>query len=1168
MQNGRVFFLNFAFCIALLVPSGHPKIDRQFIAGIVAGIHCRKLSPGEENMEILITPKMDDSRFAHLSKQAQMIEWAIDPEHHVQAKPIGQSGILQQVGAMLWQASGLDAQAVRDAIETAKDNDDSARFIITGEDYQHLPWEMLYHEHPDIGFLSFHSRCSVIRRISGQGKPPQTALAKPFRLLLFISSPEGLDPEKGRLDFEKEEELLFTALDDSLRQKLIDIDVAEDGCFDTLIRRLETKNYHAVILSMHGTSAKNSKGIEEWGLLFEEKDTYAKAPVAGSDLAIAIENLPKGHRPGLIVLSACRSAKVEQSSQSLSSTAIRLHSGGVERVLGMRLSVWDKAASVFNAELFRRLSLGETVSRAVSLARNKLTQDEQFNLYAQWSLPVLLDRTADSSVVDTSADDIPEERPALPTIMDGDNTIFIPQRTSFIGRRREIREFMRNFLEGRTRCLMFAGAGGIGKTTLAGLFARTLAERKDNIRILGFTAPFDLNNLFEPLRKNAFDGEEEDSLKHVMETETDIRERIRRLLLSLAKRKSHPLALILDNLEILQNTDTLKIADEQSLWLIKTVCELPAPARILLTGRYAIPELPQHAVSVCQLKQAPYADILRRLERLHIEHISRQDKSRMYEILGGNHRAVEWMAQLMNDADNKAKLLIAVMEKLDAPANTPEEKIATVIQAMREDLLFDTIRKQLTPAQDRLLCAAALYRVSVNEDGLRMIDDTPPRNGEGSTDDHDNNRKRLVDYSLLEKARDAEWNWDCFMVPPVVKSLLKDGCFDAEELKIIHEKMGRYHRFQGKNVSKIYQDYIEAVYHFRIAGKHVEADELAEDVAGFYYRISSFAEANQLAKDIVERKEPPAPWWALNRYGMCQAALGFYDEALAAYQRALPIVPNKKNEGTTLNNISLIFKARGDYDTALKYLKQSLAIRREIGDKSGEGRTLSNISGIYQNRGDYDSALSYLEQSLELSKKIGDKICESRTLNNINKIYYACGDYDTAQKYIEQSLDISKEIGDKEGEGLALNNISTIAYAHGDYDTALEYLEQSLAIRREIGDKSGMANTLHNMGHIAKNLNDMEKAFSYWSEAFQLAMETQNAQGLFNVGKDFGNVLSITGNKEQARQLLTQAVQVGRQAGFPDVQKVEALLQQLDAPARAEKHPGMLKSLWGKLLNR
>jgi tetratricopeptide (TPR) repeat protein len=57
-------------------------------------------------------------------------------------------------------------------------------------------------------------------------------------------------------------------------------------------------------------------------------------------------------------------------------------------------------------------------------------------------------------------------------------------------------------------------------------------------------------------------------------------------------------------------------------------------------------------------------------------------------------------------------------------------------------------------------------------------------------------------------------------------------------------------------------------------------------------------------------------------------------------------VGDKRVEGATLNNISRIYHARGDYETALKHLNQSLAIFQEIGDKSGLILTLHNIAVI------------------------------------------------------------------------------------------------------------------------------------------------------------------------------------------------------------------------------
>ena len=86
--------------------------------------------------------------------------------------------------------------------------------------------------------------------------------------------------------------------------------------------------------------------------------------------------------------------------------------------------------------------------------------------------------------------------------------------------------------------------------------------------------------------------------------------------------------------------------------------------------------------------------------------------------------------------------------------------------------------------------------------------------------------------------------------------------------------------------------------------------------------------------------------------------------------------------------MSTIAYAGGDYETALSYLKQSLAIRQEIGDRSGEGTTLNNISQIYDARGDYETALSYLKQSLAIQQEIGDASGLCATLFNIGHIHW------------------------------------------------------------------------------------------------------------------------------------------------------------------------------------
>ena len=118
-------------------------------------------------------------------------------------------------------------------------------------------------------------------------------------------------------------------MDRPLARGEVDIDVAEDGVLATLLECLEEQRYHAVILSLHGAPARDRQGTEAWGLLFEDAHTGRQAPVAGSDLAAQLDRLPRGHRPGLVVLAACRSARAAESAESLNSVAAMLHTVGL-----------------------------------------------------------------------------------------------------------------------------------------------------------------------------------------------------------------------------------------------------------------------------------------------------------------------------------------------------------------------------------------------------------------------------------------------------------------------------------------------------------------------------------------------------------------------------------------------------------------------------------------------------------------------------------------------------------------------------------------------------------------------------------------------------------------------------------------------------------------------
>ena len=67
-----------------------------------------------------------------------------------------------------------------------------------------------------------------------------------------------------------------------------------------------------------------------------------------------------------------------------------------------------------------------------------------------------------------------------------------------------------------------------------------------------------------------------------------------------------------------------------------------------------------------------------------------------------------------------------------------------------------------------------------------------------------------------------------------------------------------------------------------------------------------------------------------------------------------------------MGNIGLIYRTKGDLDTALKYLKDALDIHKKIGYKQGEAVALGNIGQFYYAKGDLDTALKYLKDALQI----------------------------------------------------------------------------------------------------------------------------------------------------------------------------------------------------------
>jgi len=1038
--------------------------------------------PAHLHTPLILQPPADAvSRFPDVVKLAH--DLSLDYVH----RRVVMEQALRAMGGALWRTLGADEAlaAARQAAGTR-----ILPLILDSADpaIQSLPWECLHH--PEHGFLGKHLGFSLTRRLSPESSATADLPKGPLKVLLFTALPDDLDQEKERLDVESEQANVLEALDPLIHRGLVELTTPDDGRFEHFRQLLREQEFHLVFLSGHGKfNADPLLGETGAWFLFEGADGRGD-PVEGKELAQAFS----GTAVQAVVLSACQSGK-SASADLGSSLAVRLLHVGLPHVVGMRESILDVAGIHFAHALCEALGRQERLDVALQAARSAIAESPTLTgprkdvsgateqSWGQWCLPLLYSRDPAQALIDWQFQPVPPQMP----LERYHEIAGMSLPAAFIGRRRELRELGQLVCGDRPGQCLLTGAGGQGKTSLAGRLAQRLEARGWLVR--AYTARREsswgdfVNELLFCLQKPL--SEQIDKALLRCRTEADKARLIARALL---QQTSGKLALVFDNLETLQDPKTREITDKAvAAWL--DACKPgsdPAPV-VLVTSRWAIPGWEGDRRVQRPLGAPLYGDFLRFHQQLGGAPWGAERLRRLYVALGGNFKGLEFF------------------HALNQVAGDDEAFLRQLEQSRKELQLYMAVEKlvgYLQPAERELLNRLRAYLAPTFADGVRIV----------AQDLAEPERllRRLVGLSLVEVEIEPALHLPRYRLSPVVADWLREH--EPEPTSEIEQRAARYQHWVFDNLLDTLEQALIAHEALRQSGLDEDAARFAlNPIVPYFDRIGLY---HTLLKEwlpaLRESQNQELRADALNRSGKTCFHVGQYDEAKPFLEESLAIqraIGDRAGEGATLNNLSQIYDARGDYDTARRYLEESLAIRRAIGDRAGEGATLNNLSQIYDARGDYDTARRYLEESLAIQRAIGDRAGEGATLNNLSQIYKARGDYDTARRYLEESLAIRRAIGDRAGEGATLNNLSALCHARGDYDTARRYLEESLAIRRAIGDRAGSCATLFNIGHIFLENNDENQAIACWLGVYRIAKEIGNAQALAaleNLAKSLG----------------------------------------------------------------
>ena len=287
-------------------------------------------------------------------------------------------------------------------------------------------------------------------------------------------------------------------------------------------------------------------------------------------------------------------------------------------------------------------------------------------------------------------------------------------------------------------------------------------------------------------------------------------------------------------------------------------------------------------------------------------------------------------------------------------------------------------------------------------------------------------------------------------------------------------------------------------------------------------------------------------WWAR----------GYLSEGREWCVRALGKVgaeARTRERADALNVAGVLAYHQGDYPAARGLDEESLAIRRQLGDRKGVAASLNNLGLVACDQGEFAAARMLYEESLAIKRELGDRPGIANSLNNLGNVAYDQGDLASSRVLYEESLTIARELGDREAVARLLGNLGNVAMHQHDFASARALHEQGLAIKRELGHRQRIASSLNSLGNLATEQGDLDSARALYQEALVIGRDLGDRLGIASSLEGLAEVIAARDDPLRAARIWAAAERLRAEFGAPLTPKDRPNYDRRVAAARAAR---------------
>jgi tetratricopeptide (TPR) repeat protein len=194
-----------------------------------------------------------------------------------------------------------------------------------------------------------------------------------------------------------------------------------------------------------------------------------------------------------------------------------------------------------------------------------------------------------------------------------------------------------------------------------------------------------------------------------------------------------------------------------------------------------------------------------------------------------------------------------------------------------------------------------------------------------------------------------------------------------------------------------------------------------------------------------------------------RAVQGQFDDAAEALTRARALVAPLGDSGAEaeiVNALGTLAEERGDAEAALGWFRESLALRRTLGEPRVVGQSLQNIAYAYFQLGDFDNSETFWREASQTYEGVDDRAGLARAAQGAALTHMARGNFAQARSALERG------IRDAEGGQLAAEHAAALATLaeldrlEGNIAAALDHAQRATALFVAQEDERGRAESI------------------------------------------------------------------------------------------------------------